>query len=115
MLIAASPGGESTRGLVSREVLEALGPNGHFINIARGSVVDQAALIALLSSGGLAGAGLDVFDNEPHVPAELIAMPQVVLQPHQASATRGTRDAMGGLVLDNLEAWFAGKPLVTPV
>jgi len=115
VLIAASPGGEATRGLVSREVLEALGPDGHFINIARGSVVDQAALISLLSSGGLAGAGLDVFDNEPHVPAELIALPQVVLQPHQASATRGTRDAMGGLVLDNLDAWFAGKGLVTPV
>ena len=115
VLIAASPGGETTRGLISREVLEALGPNGHFINIARGSVVDQAALVSLLSSGGLAGAGLDVFENEPHVPAELIAMPHVVLQPHQASATRGTRDAMGGLVLDNVDAWFGGRKLLTPV
>jgi lactate dehydrogenase-like 2-hydroxyacid dehydrogenase len=115
VLIAACPGGPSTQGLISRTVLEALGPTGHFVNVARGSVVDQAALIELLRSGRLAGAALDVFADEPHVPAELMALPQVVLQPHQASATEQTRQAMGQLTLKNIAAYVAGQPLLTPV
>ncbi|HYF57986.1 MAG TPA: 2-hydroxyacid dehydrogenase [Burkholderiaceae bacterium] len=115
VLIAACPGGPATKGIVSRAVLEALGPRGHFVNIARGSVVDQPAMVELLKSGALGGAGLDVFDDEPNVPADLIALPHVVLQPHQASATDDTRGAMGRLVLDNVAAWFDGRPLVTPV
>lgn len=115
VLIAACPGGAATRGVVSRAVLEALGPTGHFVNIARGSVVDQAAMVELLVSGGLGGAGLDVFDDEPNVPQALIDLPHVVLQPHQASGTHETRSAMGRLTLDNVAAYFAGRPLLTPV
>lgn len=115
VLIAACPGGAATRGIVSRAVLEALGPQGHFVNIARGSVVDQPALVQLLTEGRLAGAGLDVFDDEPRVPAELIALPHVVLQPHHGSGTGDTRTAMGRLTLDNVAAWFGGRPLLTPV
>jgi lactate dehydrogenase-like 2-hydroxyacid dehydrogenase len=115
VLIAACPGGEATRGLVSRPVLEALGPSGHFVNIARGSVVDQAAMVELLQSGGLGGAGLDVFDDEPNVPAALIGLPRLVLQPHHASGTHDTRTAMGRLTIDNIAAYEAGKPLLTPV
>jgi lactate dehydrogenase-like 2-hydroxyacid dehydrogenase len=115
VLIAACPGGAATRGLVSRPVLEALGPSGHFVNIARGSVVDQAAMVELLQSGGLGGAGLDVFDDEPNVPVALIGLPRVVLQPHHASGTHDTRTAMGRLTIDNIAAYEAGKPLLTPV
>ena len=115
VLIAACPGGDQTRGLISREVLEALGPEGHFINIARGSVVDQPALIELLQQGRLGGAGLDVFADEPRVPAELIALPQVVLQPHHGSGTRETRTGMGRLTIDNVAAFLANRPLLTPV
>jgi lactate dehydrogenase-like 2-hydroxyacid dehydrogenase len=115
VLIAACPGGAATRGIVSRAVLEALGPQGHFVNIARGSVVDQPALVQLLIEGRLGGAGLDVFEDEPRVPAELIALPHVVLQPHHGSGTHDTRTAMGRLTLDNVAAWFAGRPLLTPV
>ena len=115
VLIAACPGGAATRGIVSRAVLEALGPQGHFVNIARGSVVDQPALVQLLTEGRLGGAGLDVFEDEPRVPAELIALPHVVLQPHHGSGTHDTRTAMGRLTLDNVAAWFAGRPLLTPV
>lgn len=115
VLIAACPGGPATQGVVSREVLTALGSQGVFVNIARGSVVDQEALVELLSSGALGRAGLDVFNDEPRVPAALIALENVVLQPHQASATVPTRTAMGQIVLDNVAAYFAGKPLVTPV
>jgi lactate dehydrogenase-like 2-hydroxyacid dehydrogenase len=115
VLIAACPGGAATRGIVSRQVLEALGPTGHFVNIARGSVVDQPALVELLQSGRLGGAALDVFDDEPNVPAALIALPHVVLQPHHASGTHDTRTAMGRLTLDNVAAYFAGRPLLTPV
>jgi lactate dehydrogenase-like 2-hydroxyacid dehydrogenase len=115
VLIAACPGGAATRGVVSRAVLEALGPTGHFVNIARGSVVDQAAMVDLLVSGGLGGAGLDVFDDEPNVPQALIDLPHVVLQPHQASGTHETRSAMGRLTLDNVAAFFDGRPLLTPV
>ncbi|MFP5405258.1 MAG: 2-hydroxyacid dehydrogenase [Gammaproteobacteria bacterium] len=115
VLIAACPGGPETRGLISRAVLEALGPEGVFVNIARGSVVDQPALVELLGNGRLGSAGLDVFEDEPRVPAELIEMDNVVLQPHVGSGTHPTRTAMGRLVLDNVAAWGEGRPLVTPV
>ena len=115
VLIAACPGGPSTAGLVAREVLEALGPEGCLINVSRGSVVDQQALIDLLACGGLGGAGLDVFDDEPRVPQALIYAPRVVLTPHMASGSRVTRAAMGRLTLDNVAAYMAGKPLLTPV
>lgn len=114
-LIAILPGGEGTRGLISRHVLEALGPKGVFVNVARGSVADEAALVELLVAGKLGGAGLDVFVDEPRVPEALFALDNVVLQPHQASATTTTRTAMGDLMVDNLVAHFAGKPLLTPV
>ncbi len=113
-LVAACPGGEATRGLASRAVLEALGAQGVFVNISRGSVVDEPAMIELLQQGKLGGAGLDVFVNEPRVPEAFFALDNVVLQPHVGSATHPTRRAMGQLVVDNLAAFFAGKPLVTP-
>jgi hydroxypyruvate reductase len=115
VLIAACPGGAPTHGLISRAVLEALGPKGVFVNIARGSVVDEAALVELLATGQLGGAGLDVFIDEPNVPEALFTLDNVVLQPHQASATRETRSAMGQLVIDNVAAFVAGRPLITPV
>ncbi len=115
VLVAACPGGAATRGLVSRAVLEALGPDGVFVNIARGSVVDEPAMVELLGNGKLGSAGLDVFDDEPNVPAALLTMENVVLQPHVGSGTHPTRTAMGRLVLDNVAAWMEGKPLVTPL
>ncbi len=115
ILIVAAPGGDTTRGLINRAVLEALGPEGTVVNIARGSVIDEPAMIEALKTGKLGAAGLDVFDKEPQVPAELLALDNVVVQPHVGSATHPTRLAMGQLVIDNLAAFFAGKPLVTPV
>ena len=115
MLMIACPGGEATRGLVSRSVIDAVGPKGFIVNIARGSVVDEPALIEALKENRIAGAGLDVFADEPRVPQALIDMDNVVLQPHVASATHQTRKAMGQLVIDNLAAHFGGKPLLTPV
>jgi len=115
IVIAACPGGEATKGLVSRAVIEAIGPQGYFVNISRGSVVDEPALLEALQQGRIAGAGLDVFDKEPEVPADLLALENVVVQPHVGSATHPTRTAMGQLVIDNLAAHFAGKPLITPV
>lgn len=115
VLIAACPGGAATKGLVSREVLTALGAQGVFVNIARGSVVDEPALTELLASGALGRAGLDVFADEPRVPQGLLALENVVLQPHQASATVPTRTAMGQIVLDNVAAYFERKPLITQV
>jgi lactate dehydrogenase-like 2-hydroxyacid dehydrogenase len=114
-LMVACPGGEATRGLVSRAVIEALGPKGYIVNISRGSVIDEPALIEALRKNVIAGAGLDVFADEPRVPAAFMTMENVVLQPHVGSATHQTRAAMGQLVLDNLAAHFAGKPLLTPV
>lgn len=114
-LVAITPGGAATRGMINAEVLRALGPRGYFVNVARGSVVDQPALIAALQQGTIAGAGLDVFEDEPRVPAELIALDNVVLTPHMASATRETRQAMADLAAENLAAHFAGRPLRTPV
>jgi lactate dehydrogenase-like 2-hydroxyacid dehydrogenase len=105
------PGSEATRNLIDSEVLAALGSTGYLINIARGSVVDEAALVRALLDHTIAGAGLDVFAAEPHVPAALFALENVVLQPHQASATVETRTAMGNLTIDNLLAHFQGLPL----
>ncbi|MCK9510527.1 MAG: 2-hydroxyacid dehydrogenase [Pigmentiphaga sp.] len=114
-LVVACSGGAETRGLVSADVLRALGPQGYLINISRGTVVDEAALVEILGSNGLAGAALDVFENEPEVPVELFAMDHVVLMPHMGSGTRETRQAMADLVLQNLKAFLAEGRLVTPV
>jgi hydroxypyruvate reductase len=114
-LIVAAAGGHSTRKIVNRAVLDALGPNGILINVSRGSVVDEPALVSALEEGTLGGAGLDVFATEPNVPEPLKRMPNVVLQPHHASGTVETREAMGNLVLKNLEAHFSGQPLLTPL
>ncbi len=115
ILCLTLPGGAGTQHLVNAEVLAALGPQGTLVNVARGSVVDEAALVAALQSGALGAAALDVFEDEPRVPAALLAMENVVLQPHVGSATHGTRAAMGQLVIDNLAAHFAGRPLLTRV
>lgn len=114
-LVITAAGGDTTRKIVGRPVLEALGPNGILINVSRGSIVDEEALVRALKEGKLGGAGLDVFATEPNVPEELRSMPNVVLQPHHASGTIETRLAMGDLVIRNLEAHFAGKPLLTPL
>lgn len=114
-LIVITPGGEATRGLIDARVLAALGPDGYLVNVARGTVVDQPALVAALREGTIAGAALDVFIDEPNVPPELFVMENVVLTPHMASGTRQTREAMAQLTLDNLDAHFAGRPLLTPV
>ena len=114
-LMVITPGGAGTKGLINAEVLNALGSKGYLINVARGSVVDESALIAALQNNVIAGAALDVFENEPHVPAALCAMSNVVLAPHVASATWQTRRAMADLAFGNLQAHFAGKPLLTPV
>ena len=115
VLALAVPGGEGTRAMVDAAVLEALGENGYLVNIARGSVVDEPALVEALVERRIAGAGLDVFADEPRVPEALVALDTVVLQPHASSGTVETRDAMGQLVVDNLAAHFAGRPLLTPV
>jgi hydroxypyruvate reductase len=114
-LVIATPGGEATRKLIGREVLAALGPRGYLVNISRGSVVDQDALIEALENRVIAGAALDVFENEPDVPARLCALPNVVLTPHVGSATVETRQAMADLTFGNLQAHFAGQPLLTLV
>ena len=114
-LVLITPGGAGTRKLIDAAVLQALGPKGIVINVARGSVIDEAALIDALERGVIAGAGLDVFENEPHVPERLRALPQVVLTPHIGSATQQTRQAMADLAFGNLSAHFAGKPLLSPV
>jgi hydroxypyruvate reductase len=114
-LMVITPGGAATKGLINAGVLKALGPQGYLINVARGSVVDQAALIKALQEGVIAGAALDVFEDEPNVPEALRAMDNVVLTPHIASATWQTRQAMADLAFGNLQAHFAGKPLLTPV
>ncbi len=114
VIVIASAGPDATK-MISREVIEALGPTGILVNVSRGRVVDEAALIEALKTGKLGGAGLDVFEDEPNVPAALMAMENVVLTPHLGSSTIETRTAMGQLALDNLAAWFAGKPLLTEV
>ena len=112
-LVVITPGGAGTHKLIGAEVLAALGSAGILINVARGSVVDEAALIDALERGVIAGAGLDVFENEPQVPERLRAMPQVVLTPHIGSATGQTRQAMADLAAANLAAQFAGRPLLS--
>jgi lactate dehydrogenase-like 2-hydroxyacid dehydrogenase len=115
VLVVITPGGPETQHIVDAGVLDALGRDGVLINVARGSCVDQDALVSALLEGRIAGAGLDVFADEPRVPEALFALDTVVLQPHQASGTIETRAAMGKLVIDNLVAWSEGKPLLTPV
>jgi lactate dehydrogenase-like 2-hydroxyacid dehydrogenase len=115
VLIVAAAGGSGTRQLVSREVLDALGADGFLVNIARGSVVDEAALVDALRGGRLAGAGLDVFADEPNVPSELLALDNVVLLPHVGSGTVETRAAMEELTLRNLDEFLRSGRLVTPV
>jgi lactate dehydrogenase-like 2-hydroxyacid dehydrogenase len=114
-LVLACSGGPETQGLVDYKVLEALGPKGYLINIARGSVVNEEDLLIALRNRAIAGAGLDVFAKEPHVPEEMKKMDNVVLSPHVGSATLETRAKMGQLVLKNLLAHFDGKPVLTPV
>ena len=114
-LIVIVPGGAATANMINAEVLDALGPNGILINMARGSVVDEPALIKALADKRIMAAGLDVYAKEPEVPAELIAMDNVVLFPHLGSASVYTRDKMDQLVVDNIAAWAAGKPPLTPV
>jgi len=114
-LVAVVPGGASTNKLVDRNVLKALGPKGAVVNLGRGSLIDEAAMIELLKSGELGGAALDVFEEEPKMSEELWSMPNVVLSPHQGSATEKTRWAMGDLVVRNLLAHQNGMPAITPV
>lgn len=114
-LVVITPGGAATRHLIDAEVLQALGPRGFLINVARGSVVDEAALIEALQNGTIAGAGLDVFANEPQVPEPLWTLHNVVLTPHMASATTETRQAMADLAFANMLAGTTGQPLRTPV
>ena len=114
-LVLITPGGAGTRHLVNAEVLQALGPKGILVNVARGSVVDEAALIDALERGVIGGAALDVFEDEPRVPDRLKALPHVVLVPHIGSATGQTRQAMADLAFGNLREHFAGRPVLTPV
>jgi lactate dehydrogenase-like 2-hydroxyacid dehydrogenase len=115
VLLVIVPGGEDTRHVINAEVLEALGPEGILVNMARGSVVDEQALIKALQDKTIMAAGLDVYAREPDVPVELIAMENVVLFPHLGSASIHTRTMMDQLVVDNLVAWATGKPPLTPV
>jgi len=114
-LIVIVPGGPATANMINADVLKALGPNGVLINMARGSVVDEPALIEALKNKTIYSAGLDVFAKEPNVPKELMEMDHVVLFPHLGSASVATREAMDRLVVDNILAWAAGKPPLTPV
>lgn len=115
VLVLACPGGAATRGIVNRDVLDALGSHGIVINVSRGSVVDEPALIDALRTGRIAGAGLDVFYNEPNIDPAFAHLPNVVLQPHMGSATHRTRALMGDLVVRNVDAFIQGKEVVTPV
>jgi lactate dehydrogenase-like 2-hydroxyacid dehydrogenase len=114
-LVVIVPGGKATFHLVDQAVMRALGPQGILVNVARGTVIDEAAMVRCLADGSLGGAALDVFEQEPKVPESLWTMDNVVLAPHIGSATRETRAAMCKLTIDNLVAHFAGKPLLTPV
>lgn len=114
-LLLIAPGGKATEKIVNREVLEALGPDGFLVNMARGTLVDEPVLVEMLQKNMIAGAALDVFEKEPNVPEALYALDNVVLSPHQGSATQQTRNKMGALVVANLEAHFAGEPLPSAV
>jgi lactate dehydrogenase-like 2-hydroxyacid dehydrogenase len=115
LLICVAPGGAATAKAINAEVLAALGANGVFINVGRGSSVDEPALIEALEKRVIAAAGLDVFADEPNVPARLMALPNACLLPHVASASVATRNAMADLAVDNLVSWFEGRPAITPV
>ena len=115
VLLAVTPGGAGTAKLVNAKVLDALGPQGYLVNVARGSVVDEWVLLRYLQEKKIAGAGLDVYEHEPNVPPEFFALDNAVLFPHVASATVETRKAMGDLQVENLHLYFAGKPVKTPV
>jgi lactate dehydrogenase-like 2-hydroxyacid dehydrogenase len=115
VLIISCPLTEETRGMINRDVLDALGPSGFLVNVARGPIVNEEELVKALVEGQIAGAGLDVFVNEPHVPMDLMALDNVVLTPHIGSSTWETERSMAALVVANLEAHFAGRPLLTPV
>lgn len=114
-LVVACPGGDATRHIVDAAVLSALGPKGIVVNISRGSIIDEAALITALENGVIAGAGLDVFEHEPHVPARLAALENVVLMPHRGGGTFETWEDACDLVKANLTAFFTGDPLPTPI
>jgi lactate dehydrogenase-like 2-hydroxyacid dehydrogenase len=114
-LVVITPGGAGTRRLIDAEVLKALGPKGFLVNVARGSVVDEVALIDALENGTIAGAALDVFEDEPRVPQRLLDLHKVVLTPHIGSGTAATRQAMADLAFNNLAAQLAGRPVLTPV
>ena len=115
VLLIVTPGGAETAKLVNAKVLDALGPQGYVVNVARGSVVDEPVLLRSLQEKKIAGAGLDVYEHEPSVPAAFYALDNAVLYPHVASATQETRKAMGDLQVENLHLHFAGKPVRTPV
>ncbi len=114
-LVVSCAASEETNGLVGYDVLQALGAKGYLVNIARGSVVNEADLVIALHNKAIAGAGLDVYEDEPNVPQEMIKMDNVVLSPHVGGGTLETRAKMGQLVIDNFEAYFAGRGLLTPV
>lgn len=114
-LMVCCKGGEDTRNLVNAEVIEAVGPEGMLINISRGTVVDEVALLSALQTGKLGFAGLDVFDKEPQVPDGFMSLDNVTMVPHIGSASVETREAMGALVAKNIRAYFAGDPVLTPV
>lgn len=115
VVVITLAGGAGTRAIMDAAAIAALGPQGYLVNVARGSTVDEEALITALQNGAIAGAGLDVFLDEPHIDSRFASLPNTVLMPHQGSATTETRRAMGQLVRDNLAAHFAGRPLLTPV
>jgi len=115
VLVVVTPGGSETAKLVNEKVLQALGPEGYLVNIARGSVVDEPVLLRYLQEKKIAGAGLDVFADEPRVPPDFFTLENAVLFPHVASATVETRKAMGDLQVENLRRHFAGKPVLTPI
>ncbi|EKS9916678.1 2-hydroxyacid dehydrogenase, partial [Burkholderia multivorans] len=115
VLVLSLPGGAATHHIIDAAVLQALGPNGMLVNVARGSVVDEAALVNALAQGAIRGAALDVFEHEPHVTPELLSLDNVVLTPHIGSATNETREAMTQLVLANIAAFAAGRPVLSPV
>jgi lactate dehydrogenase-like 2-hydroxyacid dehydrogenase len=115
VLMLTVPGGKATHGLIGKAELEALGPKSWLVNMSRGSVLDEPALVAALRDGTIRGAGLDVYWNEPNIDPELVALENVVFYPHHSSGTVETRAAMSQLVVDNLAAHFAGQPLLTPV
>ncbi|MGW8271028.1 MAG: NAD(P)-dependent oxidoreductase, partial [Burkholderiales bacterium] len=115
VLVVVTPGGAATRHIIDARVLDALGPEGYLVNISRGSTVDETALIRYLQEGRIAGAGLDVFENEPKIDPRFFAMENAVVLPHVGSATVETRTAMGNLQIENLRLHFAGKPVRTRV